>query len=267
MYALLALVNFFSLKARGSRRAAHALHYGPHRRQTVDVYTPVGGKGPWPVVYFLYGGSWMLGERGFYEFVGRCLAAFGFVVVVADYRLVPEVEYPAFLEDCAQGFRWTVDHIAEYGGDPGRIAVMGHSAGAYNTMMIMLAPSLLPAIGLAGKVRAIIGLSGPYDFYPFDVDVSIRTFAAVAEPKLTQPVNLVRPGLPPLFLGHGSSDTLVYPRNSVALAAHLRDAGNAVTEKYYSGVGHAGPLLALGAYGRTGSPILADVVAFLRETL
>ena len=267
MYALLALVNFLSLKARGSRRVTHALHYGPHKRQTVDIYAPVDGDGPWPVIYFLYGGSWMLGERGYYEFVGRCLAAFGFVVVVADYRLVPEVEYPVFLEDSAEGFRWTLEHIAEYGGDPSRIAVMGHSAGAYNAMMIVMAETLLPAMGLADRVRAIVGLSGPYDFYPFDVDVSIRTFAAVGQPKLTQPVNLVRPGLPPTFLGHGTNDTLVYRRNSEALAVRLRAAGNAVTEKYYSGVGHAGSLLALGAYGRMGSPILADVIAFLRETL
>ena len=267
MYALLALVNFLSLKARGSRRVAHALHYGPHKRQTVDIYAPVDGDGPWPVIYFLYGGSWMLGERGYYEFVGRCLAAFGFVVVVADYRLVPEVEYPVFLEDSAEGFRWTLEHVAEYGGDPSRVAVMGHSAGAYNAMMIVMAETLLPAMGLADRVRAMVGLSGPYDFYPFDVDVSIRTFAAVGQPKLTQPVNLVRPGLPPTFLGHGTNDTLVYRRNSEALAVRLRAAGNAVTEKYYSGVGHAGSLLALGAYGRMGSPILADVIAFLRETL
>ena len=267
MYALLALVNFLSLKARGSRRVAHALHYGPQVRQTVDIYTPTESVAPWPVIYFLYGGSWMLGERGYYEFVGRCLASLGYVVVVADYRLVPEVEYPDFLKDSAEGFRWVLEHVAEYGGDPSRIALMGHSAGAYNAAMIVMAETLLPAMGLAGRVRAVIGLSGPYDFYPFDVDVSIRTFAAVAEPKLTQPVNLVRPGLPPTFLGHGTADPLVYPRNSEALAARLRATGNTVTEKYYPDVAHAGTLLAFGAWGRKDSPVLTDVVAFLRETL
>ena len=132
------------------------------------------------MIYFLYGGSWMLGERGYYEFVGRCLAAFGFVVVVADYRLVPEVEYPVFLEDCAAGLPLDAASTSpSMAATPSRIAVMGHSAGAYNAMMIVLAETLLPAMGLADRVRAIVGLSGPYDFYPFDVDVSIRTFAAV----------------------------------------------------------------------------------------
>ena len=266
MYSLLALLNLLSPKERSSHRVARDVRYGPHRRQSADIYAPRTA-GTWPVIYFLYGGSWNLGDRRYYEFAGRALAAAGFVVVIADYRLVPDVEYPVFLEDCALGFSWALQHVAEYGGDPTRAALMGHSAGAYNAMMLLLHPDLLPRMGLTDRVRAIVGLSGPYDFYPFDVPTSLRTFGAVPDPKSTQPVNLVRTGLPPIFLGTGDGDTLVYPRNSIALAAKLREAGGEVVERRYQGVGHAGALLAFGIFNRHRAPVLAEIVSFLRETL
>ncbi|RYE07636.1 MAG: alpha/beta hydrolase [Hyphomicrobiales bacterium] len=267
MYSLLALINLLTPKPRASHRVAQDRRYGPDTRQTLDIYAPRSGQGPWPILYFVYGGAWNIGDRRYYEFVGRILAAAGYVVVVVEYRLVPEVEYPAFLDDAAAGFAWVVEHAAEFGGDPQRMALMGHSAGAYNAMMLLLGPSLLPRLGLADRVRAVAGLSGPYDFYPFDVPVSLRTFGAVRDPKSTQPVNLVRPGLPPMLLVSGDSDRVVYPRNAVALAARLRAGGNVVVEKHYPGIGHAGTLLALGPYGRHRAPILADTLAFLRAHL
>ena len=266
MYFLLAILNFLSPKERTSRRVARAVPYGNAKRQVLDIYAPRSGTGPWPVVYFVYGGSWADGDRRYYEFVGRALAAAGFVVVIIDYRLVPEIEYPAFLEDCAAGLAWTAGHIAAHGGDPGRIALMGHSAGAYNAIMLILAGRYL-APDLAARVKTFIGLSGPYDFYPFDVPVSLRTFAAVREPRQTQPVHLVRPGLPPMLLVTGDRDTLVQPRNTVALSARLRAAGNTVIETHYPGLGHAGTLLALGAWGRHRGPVLKDAIAFLRTHL
>ena len=208
-----------------------------------------------------------MGDRGYYGFAGRALAALGYVVVVVDYRLVPEVEFPGFLDDCAEGFAWTVKHVAEYGGDPSRIALMGHSAGAYNALMLIFSERFLGARGLAGHVRAGVGLSGPYDFFPFDVPVSIRAFGAVADPRATQPVNLVRPGLPPMFLATGDADDLVRPRNTAALARTLRGAGCEVVETHYPGVTHAGTLLALGTFGRRKAPVLAEVAAFLKAHL
>ncbi len=266
MYALLALLNLLSPKERASHRVARGVHYGDDRRQVLDIYAPRSGSGPWPVIYFIYGGSWADGERRYYEFVGRALAAAGYVVVIIDYRLVPTIEYPAFLEDCARGVAWVAEHIAAHGGDPTRIALMGHSAGAYNAVMLILAGRYLTP-GLTGRIRAFVGLSGPYDFYPFDVPVSLRTFGAVRDPRQTQPVNLVRSGLPPMLLVSGDADKLVYPRNTVALAKGLRAAGNSVVEMHYAGLGHAGTLLALGAWGRNRGPVLRDTIAFLKAHL
>ena len=189
------------------------------------------------------------------------------MTVIADYRVVPEVEYPGFLEDCATAFAWVADHIGDHGGDGQRMALMGHSAGAYNALMLALDPTYLARSGLRQRVRCVVGLSGPYDFFPFDGPISLRTFGAVDDPRSTQPVNHVGVGAPPTFLGHGGKDRLVYPRNSVALAERLRDAGGTVEEHHYGALGHPATLLALGRPARGIAPVLADVAQFLGRHL
>jgi len=260
------LFNALSPKDWRSRRLARGIAYGPNGRQKLDIYAPRWGRGPWPVAFFVYGGSWMDGDRKNYEFAGRALAALGYVVVIADYRLLPEVEFPGFLEDCAEALGWVAGHIGRHGGDPRHIALMGHSAGAYNVLMLALDPTyLLP--DLRAHIRCVVGLSGPYDFLPFDGPISLRTFGAVRRPERTQPINHSMQGAPPMLLGTGDRDTLVMPRNTVALAAKLRAAGVPVEEHHYPRLGHPQPLLALGIPGRWFAPVLADVAAFLGRYL
>jgi acetyl esterase/lipase len=90
----------------------------------------------------------------------------GFVVIVPDHRLVPEVRYPDFLRDCAAAVRWALGEAGRYGGDSNRIVLVGHSAGAYNAAMLALDPGLLGADRAA--IRGFAGLAGPYDFLPLD---------------------------------------------------------------------------------------------------
>lgn len=265
--SILSVINFLSPKDGGSRKVARDVPYGEAARQTLDIYAPRRVGGPFPVVFFTYGGSWMDGDRRNYDFVGRALAAQGFVVVIADYRLVPELEYPGFLEDCVAAFAWVVDHIGQFGGDPARIALMGHSAGAYNAAMLALDPAYLMARKLLHRVRCLVGLSGPYDFFPFDGPISLRTFGAVRDPKATQPINHVSAVAPPMFLASGDKDRLVYPRNTVALAARLREVSVAVVERHYANLGHPGTLLALGRPARGIAPVLAEVARYLHQHL
>ncbi len=262
VYGLLSLVNLLTPKNCGSRRVVISAAYGAHPRQRLDIYAPLTQAGPLPVIHFIYGGSWNDGDRRWYTFVARKLAAQGFVVVVPDYRLVPGVEYRSFIQDAADALVWAVDRVAAHGGDPDRIVLAGHSAGAYIAVMLALVPESLGP--LRRRVRAVVGLSGPYDFFPFDVAVTMRTFGAAADPARTQPVNLVTADAPPMFLATGDNDTLVYPRNSVALAHKLRSANVPVVEKHYAGAGHAEVLLAIGSLGQRRWPVLADVIAFIR---
>src|SRR5688572_12343511 len=162
MFATLSPKDPASLGVRGEA-------YGPGPRQKLDVYVPRRQAGGAPVAVFFYGGAWDSGRRQDYNWVGRALASRGFVTLVADYRLYPQVRYPHFLEDGALAVRWATDNAARFGGDPERIVLVGHSAGAYNAVMLGLDPRYLKAAGVEpGRIKAVAGLSGPYDFLPFE---------------------------------------------------------------------------------------------------
>ena len=250
---------------RGVRRVAHDVAYGEGARRKLDVYAPAEAAGALPVIVFIYGGSWANGDKDDYEFLGAALASRGFVTVVPDYRLVPEVRFPSFVEDCAAAVRWVSDHVAEYGGDGRRIVLVGHSAGGYNAVMLALAGDYLRNAGVpADSIRGTVGLAGPYDFLPFDVDATRNAFGQAPDPQLTQPVRYARPDAPPLLLLWGTDDDTVGPRNLESLARVQRAAGGRVETNIYEDVDHIDILLALSRPFRGRAPVLDDVTAFAR---
>ena len=269
LLAGLALPACAALRPGGLTEGARDVAYGPHPRQRMDIYVPQGGGGTLkPVVFFIYGGSWANGAKETYSFVGDALSARGFVTVIADYRLVPEVRFPVFIEDGALALRFVRDNIARFGGAPRDLHLMGHSAGAYNAMMLTLDKRYLAAVGMrSGDIKAAIGLSGPYDFLPFDIDVTKEAFGNARDPARTQPINLARSDAPPILLATGADDTTVLPRNSERLALALSKAGSrSVSLKIYPGLGHAGTATALSRLLEWQAPVLDDTVAFLRMT-
>jgi acetyl esterase/lipase len=133
---LLGLANEYAT-ARPSRRTQNVAYVPASdptfdtERHRLDIYTPKNkAAAPYPVVVFIHGGSWNSGNKNFYSFIGRRLAKQGVVAVVINYRLAPAVQVPQMADDCARAVAWTAQHIAEYGGDPQRLFLMGHSAGA-----------------------------------------------------------------------------------------------------------------------------------------
>ena len=247
-------------------RRARDVAYGRGPRQRLDVYAPRRREGRAAVAVFFYGGSWDSGRRQDYGWVGQALASRGFLTVIADYGLYPQVRFPGFLEDGARAVRWAQDHAEAFGGDPKRIVLVGHSAGAYNAAMIALDPRYLSAAGVDSRsIRAWAGLSGPYDFLPLTDPVARRTFGEAANPAATQPINFVRSDAPPTFLATGDDDTMVYPRNTVKLAARLRQAGVEVEEQHYRGIDHVRMVLALSRMFRGRAPVLAQMADFLQR--
>lgn len=257
--SLVGLLNTVSPKPGRSRRLAAALRYGPEAKQRLDLYGPKA-PGPHPVIVFFYGGAWTeIGDRGDFAFAARALAALGYLVAVPDYRVLPEVAYPTFLDDCGLAVHWLIDHAAGYGGNPSRLALAGHSAGAYNAAML----ALDARYDLRGRVKAVAGLSGPYDFYPFTDSISARTFGEVPDGPATQPINHVSVHAPPMFLAHGDRDTLVGPLNAVSLAAKLRAVGVDAEVRNYPTLGHAGPVMELGSLIKGRSTLMADLRTFV----
>ncbi|HEX8415059.1 MAG TPA: alpha/beta hydrolase [Sphingomicrobium sp.] len=250
-----------------AHRVAGGISYGSDSRQKLDVWAPRRPAGQaLPVVIFFYGGGWNAGSRGDYGFAGSAFAGKQFIAVVPDYRLVPAVRFPAFVEDGALAVKWARDHVARYGGDPKRITLAGHSAGAYNAAMLALDRRFLNNVGVDPKiVRAAALLAGPYDFFPFTESRGRDAFAAYGRPAETQPITFARADAPPLFLAHGSKDTIVLPRNSQRLAARLQELGAPVTLRVYPGASHVDLASSLAGPFRHRLPVLAESAAFLQQ--
>ncbi|MFZ2030211.1 MAG: alpha/beta hydrolase [Vitreimonas sp.] len=252
-------------KDGGARRVVHDAVCGPDPRNRLDVYAPNGtvAGANLPVIVFCYGGSWASGEKDDYQFLGQALASRGFVVVIPNYRLLPSAHFPAFVEDCALAVKWVTEHITAQGGDPTRIVLCGHSAGAYNAIMVAVDPSYLRAVGVDPRViRGFAGLAGPYNFYPFDVDSTRSAFSQAPDPRATQPINYARADGPPLLLLWGERDTLVGRQNITGMERAARAAGEAVESKIYPRVDHVGIMLALSVPFRGNAPVLNDVATF-----
>lgn len=245
-------------------QAATSIRYAAGPRQTLDVYRPPGRGAP--VIVFIYGGSWQNGEKSTYSFVGNALARHGYLTVIPDYRVFPDVRFPGFLQDAARAVRWARDNAARLGGDVNNIYLAGHSAGAYNAAMLTYDPRWLGAVGLSPRqIAGFIGLSGPYDFLPLKDKTLVTIFGGANRPE-TQPISYASRPVPPSLLLTGTFDTTVEPSNSTRLAAALRAAGNEVTLRRYTGVGHVTILGGFGTPLELLAPVLRDIDAFIAAT-
>ena len=239
--------------------------YSALPRQRLDVFVPVKPQArPAPVVVFFYGGGWDSGSKEDYRFVGRTLAAHGFVAVIPDYRVYPEVVFPAFIEDAAAAVAWAFGHASQFNGDPTHVFLMGHSAGAHIAAMLALDDGYLQAQGNSPRQLAgWIGLSGPYDFLPLQSRRLMKIFGDPA-PRSTQPIEFVSTMAPPALLISGDADTTVLPRNTHRLAAQLRGAGITVREIIYPDVGHGRTVAAFSTIA-DGLPVVDEVSNFLTD--
>jgi acetyl esterase/lipase len=261
----LSVVN--AVSPHGAVQVSSGIAYGTGERRRLDIYRPKAGSAAAPVIVFFYGGNWVSGDRKDYAFVGRALAARGFVVVVPDYRLFPQAGYPDFLVDAAEAVAWTERAIGQYGGDRRKLYLMGHSAGAYNAAMLALDGRWLGRKGLQPDVlRGWIGLAGPYDFLPIQNRTTRPVFHYPDTPADSQPIRHVSAAAPPALLIAANKDSLVDPvRNTGGLAASLHAAGVPVRTAYYDGVSHATLVASLSTTLRSLAPTLDAVEAFVRS--
>jgi acetyl esterase/lipase len=248
-------------------RSGYAVHpaiaYGADPRQKLDIYVPNGLTAPAPVLLFFYGGNWESGDRGDYLAFGQAFASKGIVTVVADYRLYPKVKWPAFVEDAAGALALVHKDIARYGGDPARVFVSGHSAGAYNAVMLASDPRYLKAVGGDFSwIRGAIGIAGPYDFLPLTADDLIDIFHGPNNREIL-PVTHIDGPRPPMLLIHGTADTTVGPHNTTAMAAVLKAHGSQAETIFYKDVGHVGIILSLLPGLSWKAPLREDMLKFI----
>jgi acetyl esterase/lipase len=246
--------------------------YGAEVRQKLDVYVPskssdstvanapAAGR---PIVVFWYGGSWQRGSKSDYRFVGAALAERGFITVLPDYRLYPDAKFPDFLDDGARAVAWVQQHAGEFGGDPQRIVLMGHSAGAHTAAYLALNREFLARRGAHPEwIAGLVGLSGPYALAPNTRTLN-RIFAAPWGESDWQPLRFVTAEAPPTFLAHGLNDSWVSVRQAEKLRDALEAKGVRVETQLYPDTGHAATVAAFSKPARGSAPTLDQAVAFL----
>ena len=247
----------------GAWEEYRGLAYGEGPRRRLDVYRPRHAAKA-PVLVFFYGGSWQRGSRDLYRFVGASLAAQGIVTVVPDYSIFPPARFPMFVEDAARAVRFARQRSPQWGGDPARLVLMGHSAGAYIAAMLSFDPRWLRQVGLNSQIdlSGLIGLAGPYDFLPIE-SRTLRTIFGGANRPETQPIFFITGKEAPTLLITAWRDRLVSPENSRRMAEKIHAHGGVAEERTYLGVGH---LTLIGAFApalRVLAPVLRDATQFV----
>lgn len=241
--------------------------YGKAARQTLNVYVPNdlddNSAANRDVVIFYYGGRWQFGEKDQYAFVADAFTSKGYVTVLPDYRLYPSADWRDFINDGASAYQWVYENIARFHGNPQRIFIAGHSAGAHIAAMVDTNEALLP--NRIKRPCGFIGLAGPYDFLPIsDADVQL-VFSSANDLRDTQPITYVSQGDPVMLLLHGKDDTTVKPGNTTRLAKRANQFGHNAETILYNDVDHIDILLSLSSTFRGFSPALDDSVAFMKK--
>ncbi|GAB3853283.1 hypothetical protein GCM10028822_21900 [Hymenobacter terrigena] len=207
-------------------------------RHILDVYSPkkaAPNAAGYPVVLFIHGGSWTSGNKNIYTFIGRRLAKQGVVAVVINYRLAPPVHVPEQAADCARALAWTVANIAQYGGDPARVFVMGHSAGSGLAALLATDDALLATNGLPqNPVKgAIMDDPAGLDMYSYLKEMKYEGDAQYLVPfgkdpagwKEMSPIYKIKPNLPPFIFYIGGETYPSISRSSGRFRDRLKATG------------------------------------------
>ena len=212
--------------------------FDPAHALSLDVYRPPT-RAPAPIVVFIHGGSWQNGSRHGYRFVGSALARGGALVLVPDYRKAPAYRFPTFMTDAATAVAWARAHGRELGGDPSRIYVMGHSAGAHIAVLLAADRRYLAAAGMEPRdLRGVIAMSGPYDLVPSDEELMQVVFGKGNDWHDAQPMEFIDGDEPPFLIMHGSGDRMVPAADSLALAGRVLHKRGDVQLDIVPDVGH-----------------------------
>lgn len=238
----------------------------------LDVYSPDEGRGH-PVLVFVHGGSWKDYDKELFAPVAMKLLPEGLVVVIPDYTLYPEAGYDQMASEVAAALSWTLENIEQYGGDPQKVVVAGHSAGAHLSGLAMLDPRFLSTYGhSSGEFCGWLGLSGVYDIQAeYDhwqaKGVTPKVILGVTGGqhnfRQASPIHHVRPELPPTLLIHGDEDETVPAQISIDMQTALQAAGASSVLVIYPEAGHSDYLFAalIGESAR----IVDDITGFVQR--
>lgn len=230
-------------------------------KHKLDIYAPKD-KSNLPVFFFIHGGAWRSGDRAQYLPVGNRYVMAGFVTVIPSYRLAPKYPHPAQIEDVAAAFAWTVQHVAEYGGDTNRIFVAGHSAGGHLAALLSLDGKYLAAYGLSPKsIRGVVGLSGVYNLSNPSGQQSVFGSDPTAR-REASPLFHVKAGAPPFLITYCQWDYFSLPAQAREFHRALQKA-DIQTELVY--IPHESHISEMVHVNRADDPTVAAALQFMRR--
>lgn len=233
--------------------------FGEGERDELDIYRAEKPKEDAPVLMFVHGGSWDSGSKGIYKFLAEGFTKSGYDVVVPNYRLYPNANFPNFLEDNAKAVAFTAKTFPDR-----KIVLMGHSAGGYNILMLALRDEYLSGAGVnrCETISGVVGLAAPTGIVPLKSERLVEIFPDRFTGDDAVLNNVTGPA-PAMFLGHGESDTTVYPKNSMALAEKVTARGGVAQVEVYPGQSHTDMVKVLSRHFDGDTTLKADVVEFL----
>ena len=239
------------------------LSYGEHERQKLDIVWSDPKKSS-PVVIFFHGGSWRWGVKDFYRDIGKEFAKQGVTFVLANYRLYPDVRFPAFVEDAAVVVKWTREHVARYSGDPDNVFLMGHSSGAHIVSHLALDEKHLKTVGGdLSWIKGVIGLSCPYTLQPSKEWLYDDIFTPRSDSPQVVPISLVDGDEPPFLVLHGKHDYLVNVKQAEAFVQRIEEKGGEVTKRIFDFHGHFSIMRRLTSWYVGPKGILHEVLDFV----
>jgi acetyl esterase/lipase len=244
------------------------ISYGETPRHKLDIYLSnhSNPEALRKTVMFFYGGSWESGHKEDYKFVAQALTSAGFDVVIPDYRVYPGVVFPEFVNDAALAVSWSYNHLVEFGANPKRLFVAGHSAGAHIAALLALDPLYLKRYQLSpDSLGGMIGLAGPYDFLPLKSDTLKTIFGPEDERWRSQPINFVDGKNPPMLLLLGDDDSTVWPKNSRNLATKIREKGGNVELVEFKDYDHVDMVAKLAKPLRGDEKLLQTITEFIHR--
>ncbi len=252
------LLNFV-LPASGYEKTQ--LNYGNNPRQSLDLYIPKTAQNKIPII-FVYGGAWRKGNKEDYEFVAHALTGLGHTVIIPDYRLYPEVQFPEFVNDVADAISFVEQHANSLMGRPLKNAIlMGHSSGAHTAALLATDSHFLNDRNVKTNISALIAMAGPYDL-PLD-DPEVTSVFKNVNDQQANPIFNIRSGMPPVLLLHGEDDERVLPFHTKRFANALSKSGASVTTHLYAGVNHTRLIGSLAAPLRFLNNSYSDIETFL----
>jgi len=211
--------------------------YGPSAEETLDIYLPKPAPpasakegaptGGMPINVFLHGGYWFSRHKNDYRFLARGMIPSGAALIVVNYALVPSVDLDEVVRQCRAAIAWTYRNAVDFGGDPNRLFVSGHSAGGHLTAMMMT--TVWPALGddLPGNIiKGGCALSGIFDLTPIPLSYMQETLQFTPDQVArNSPVTLSPSTKAPLIVGVGGDESEEFIRQSQVFAEHWRAPG------------------------------------------